>query len=724
MKEIISQFQIEGMTCTACSARIEKNLNKIPGIRAEVNFASEKATVHFLTGIKDVALIESAVEKTGYGAFEIKENSRSEIARKRKELFKQELILFIVSAVFTIPLLVPMATMLFGIHFMISPIVQLVLAFPVQFIAGARFYKGAYYSLRSMSANMDVLVALGTTMAFALSVYYTFYGKAHSDLYFEASATVITLVRLGKLLEERAKGKTSSALEELIKLQPKAAHIIRDNEIQETSSDKIKVNDLFLVKAGESVPVDGFIIEGDSSIDESMLTGESIPKLKTKDDKIFSGTLNLNGLLKVRATEVGEKTYLSKIVKLVEEAMESKAPIQKFVDKVAEIFVPIVVSIASITFFGWYIYSADFSTSLINSVSVLVIACPCALGLATPTAIMVGSGKGSELGILIRDATTLERIGSLNTVVFDKTGTITEGVFTVSKIENYSNFSEDYLLQLAGSLEQGSTHPLAVSILRYVKEKNLNIFEVLDFQNIHGKGTIGRIDGTSYSLGSKLFIGERIGKFEIKESKSHGTKIWLSDNKNALGAIVLNDKLKEDAFYSIKSLKAMGINSVLLSGDNRQSVEKTAIELGIADYLAEVLPEDKSSEIKKLKSNETLVAMVGDGVNDSIALAEADIGFSMGSGSGVAIEAADVTLTGNTLVSIPVAIQLSRKVIRKIKENLFFAFFYNVTGIPLAAFGMLNPMIAGAAMALSSVSVITSSLLLRNWKPKIEGNKT
>ncbi|MBE7412727.1 MAG: heavy metal translocating P-type ATPase [Leptospiraceae bacterium] len=721
MKEALTQFQIEGMTCTACSNRIEKNLNKIPGIKAEVNFASEKATIHFLDGKKDIALIEKAVEKTGYKAREIVSNYRSEISKKRELLFKKELGFFIFSAILTIPLMIPMFTMFLGIHFSIPALIQLILATPVQFIAGFRFYKGAFYSLRSKSANMDVLVSLGTTMAYLLSLYYTIYGDINSHLYFEASATVITLVRLGKLLEERAKGKTSSALEELIRLQPKNASVIRNSEILKISTDEIQVKDIFLVKSGESIPVDGIILEGSSSLDESMLTGESIPRPKTINDKVFSGTLNLNGLLKVQATEVGEKTYLSKIVQLVTEAMESKAPIQKFVDKISEIFVPTVVSIAVITFLGWYFYSGDLNSSIINAVSVLVIACPCALGLATPTAIMVGSGKGSELGILIKDATSLEKIGSVQTMVFDKTGTITEGNFTVSKMENYSNRTETQILEILSTLEQGSTHPLALSILNYAKEKSIQLLEVSEFHNYHGKGTSGIINGKKYFLGSKLFITENTKQFSDPKKEFSGTRVYLSDENSLLSLVYLKDEIKKDALFSIQIIQSMGITPIILSGDIKESVEKTASELGITKYLYQVLPEEKANKIKELKQNNTLVAMVGDGVNDSVALAEADIGFTLGSGSGVAIETADVTLIKNTLISIPVAIQLSKSVIQKIKQNLFFAFFYNIIGIPLAALGMLNPMIAGAAMAMSSVSVITNSLLFKRWKPKLKG---
>lgn len=715
MKEEL-ELSIEGMTCTACAARIEKKLNKLEGIHATVNYATEKAVIEYEPVITEEKIIETIVN-TGYQAHRIEKINLQSSKEAKLKVQRKNLTLFIVSTILTLPLVLPMVGMVFGQHWDIPGWIQFLLSTPVQFWIGARFYMGAFHSLKSGGANMDVLVALGTTMAYLLSTYLTFFKHSH-HLYFESAATVITLVFLGKLLEERAKNKSSSSIESLLKLQPEKAILIQDDKQVEVDIAAIQKNNIIFVKAGESIPVDGEIIEGISSIDESMLTGESVPVDKTVGEEVYAGTINQMGNLKIRAKNIGEKTFLHKIVKLVESAMESKAPIQKLADKVSGIFVPAVIGISLITLIGWYFYSGNISLSIINAVTVLVISCPCALGLATPTAIMVGSGKGAELGILIKDAANLEKINHLKAIVFDKTGTLTEGKLKVDNFKILSTINETEFLQISLSIGLQSNHPVSKSIVEFVQSKNISPIDVKNFDAVSGKGIRGEILDKKVYSGSDRFMKELNISFDLDKIPMEDTVTFIAMDNSLLGYFTVRDTIRKDSIQTVQTLKKMGIEVWMISGDGRNVVQKIANELGIEYYKAEVLPSGKSEMIEELKQSRGLTGMVGDGINDALALATSDISFSMATGTGIAIESSDVTLIHNRLLSVPESIELSKAVLSKIKQNLFFAFIYNIIGIPLAAFGILSPVFAGAAMAFSSVSVISNSLLLKKWRKK------
>ena len=719
------QLQLHKMTCAACGAHIEKALNRLPGVTASVNVATETAKVRFVPGTMTVDQLIAAVVDAGYGATEISDTGHAEEKARRQAVYQAELRLFWISAALTLPLVLQMIGMFTGHGMDLLPHwLQWLLATPVQFWIGRRFYIGAWHALRGGGANMDVLVALGTSMAYFFSAAVTVF-SLDQHVYFEASAAIITLVLLGKLMEARAKGKTSEAIEALIKLQPKTARIERDGKIVEVPADSLQAGDIFIVRPGENLPVDGVVVEGSSSVNESMLTGESLPIGKQPGAEVFAATLNQQGLLKCRATGVGAHTQLAAIIHLVEEAQGSKAPIQRMADTVSGIFVPVVVVISIVTLgITWWL-TADFVTALINAVAVLVIACPCALGLATPTAIMVGTGRGAQTGVLVRNAAALEHAEKIQTVIVDKTGTLTEGKPQVTDIIPAGTLDEQAFMQIAASLEQGSEHPLARAVMDRAEKMNVTLKPVTDFSAVTGSGIKASIDATQHLLGSPQFLmqhGATLDDDKITALQSEGkTVIGVAaldtDSTRILGYLAIADRLRDTSIKAVQRLQAMGIEVVMLTGDNALTAAAIAKRTGITTYRAEVLPQDKAAEIKKLKENGTVTGMVGDGINDAPALAAADVSFAIGAGSDVAIEAADITLVRNDLMSVADAISLSRATLRKIRQNLFFAFVYNSLGIPLAAIGMLNPVIAGAAMAMSSVSVVSNSLLLKRWRP-------
>ena len=694
---------ISGMHCANCALTIEKSLNAIEGVEANVNFASERALVAFPQGSVRIEKLIEAVKNAGYAA----SPARAEDSRKkeREAAYKKDLGIFLISAILTAPLLLHMA----GLH--IPRLLQFMLATPVQFWAGRRFYVGAWHSLKGRGANMDVLVALGTSVAYFFSAIVTLF-SLDLHVYFEAGASVITLVMLGKMLEARAKGKTSGAIEELVKLAPKTAHVERNGEIHDVEASSLQVGDIFLVRAGETVPVDGIVIGGRSSIDESMLTGESIPAEKAEGGKVYAATLNQTGSVKCRATGVGEHTQLSAIIRLVEEAQGSKAPIQRLADRISGIFVPAVVSVALLTFGFWWL-TGHPTEALVNAVAVLVIACPCALGLATPTAIMVGIGQGARAGILVRDARALEQAEKIEILVLDKTGTLTEGKPSVTNIHGI-NIAEKALMSIAMALESGSEHPLAKAILEKGREMGITPLAATEFSAIPGGGVTAVIEGSKCWLGSPTLLSENGVPFDVQPNAK--TRVGIARENVLIGWIDISDKLRPTSKAAVSRLRAMGIEVYMMTGDNEDTAKVIALEAGIEKFLANVLPRDKASEISKLKEKGKIVAMAGDGINDAPALAASSVSFAIGSGSDIAIEAADITLMKSDLGSLADAIELSKATLKKIRQNLFFAFVYNVLGIPLAAMGFLNPVIAGAAMAMSSVSVVSNSLLLKRWR--------
>ena len=720
------ELALGGMTCAACSARIEKQLNKLPGVEATVNFASEKAHVRYVPGLSDPEQLVATVVKTGFTATVSDSDTRGEEKARKQAIYRSELTRFWISAALTLPLVAQMFFM-FGAagdansHDELLPRwLQLLLATPVQFWIGWRFYVGGFNAIRGGAGNMDVLVALGTTMAWAYSFVVTVWGLHQQHVYFEASAAVITLVLLGKILEARAKAKTSAAIEALARLQPQTARVERDGKLLDVPVVSLIPGDVFVVRAGEAMPVDGEVIEGRSSANESMLTGESLPVTKQAGDGVFAATINGEGLLRCRATGVGSHTLLAGIIRLVEEAQGSKAPVQRLADKVAAIFVPVVVAIALLTFIGWWALAGDFTQALVNAVAVLVIACPCALGLATPTAIMVGTGQGAKAGVLIRNAVALELAEKLKVLVVDKTGTLTEGRPVVTDLVRVGAGDTAVLLQLAASLEQGSTHPLATAIVARAKTDGLSLLTPQNVLTTAGKGMTGEVDSRRVAVGSVAWMKQQGWSASEADalSQSGRSVVAVAADDSLLGFIGIADPLRATSRAAVERLSRLGIEVVMLTGDNAGTAQAVAREVGIEHFEAEVLPGDKAATVSKLKADGRLVGMVGDGINDAPALAAADVSFAMGAGSDVAMQAADVTLMRDDLNSVADAISLSRATLAKIRQNLFFAFIYNILGIPLAALGMLNPVIAGAAMAMSSVSVVSNSLLLRNWKPR------
>lgn len=714
---------VSGMTCAACANRVEKALNNIDGVsEASVNLANEKATVQYIPGKTDVDAIVAAVEKTGYSAKPAVDEK--EQAKEKEKRYERQKYAFLFGAVISIPFLVQMVGDFSGNAAMMMPAwVQFILASLVQFTIGWRFIRGAYNSLRGGSANMDVLVAMGTLAAYLYSTVLFFSGH-DGGFYFEASVVIITLIILGKLLEARAKGRTSEALKKLIGLQAMTAHLIRDGEIIDIPIEEVQVGDLLLVKSGEKIPVDGEVIEGRTSVDESMLTGESMPVEKEAGDMVVGATVNKHGSIQMKATKVGKDTALSQIIQLVEEAQGSKAPIQGLADKISSIFVPIVIVIAIVTFIITF-FVAGFTPALISSVAVLVIACPCALGLATPTAIMVGTGKGAQYGVLIKGAEHLQKLRDVDVMILDKTGTITKGKPQVTDVKAI-DMKEDELLRIAASAEQASEHPLGQAIIAEANDRGLTMSSPKNFKAIPGHGIQATIDDNVLFIGNKRLI-ERKGvelssiDREIRALEEQGKTVMLVTDGNELnGYVAVADTVKETSRQAIRELKGLGLDVMMITGDNERTAKAIADQVGIDHVLAQVLPEHKAEEVEKLKKEGKRVAMVGDGINDAPALAAADVGIAIGTGADVAMEAADITLMRGDLLSIVESIQLSKATMRKIKQNLGWAFGYNVLLIPVAAVGLLNPILAGAAMALSSVSVVVNTLFLNRWKPRHE----
>lgn len=713
---------IAGMTCAACSTRVEKALNKMEGVtKAYVNLSNNKAVVEFPSGTITTDEIVNTIVKAGYKAeVEIDRDLDREKELREKEI-KSLKNSFIFSAILSIPLFLAMFFHMAGqMNILTNGWFQLLLATPVQFIIGYRFYKGAYNALRGGGANMDVLVSMGTSAAYFFSVYNLLIGV--HEYYFEASAVIITLIVLGKTFEAVAKGKTSEAIKKLMGLQPKTARVIKDGEEVDTPIEHLQIGDIILVRPGERVPVDGIIVEGNSSLDESMITGESIPIDKTIDDTVIGATINKFGAFKFKATKIGKDTVLSQIIKLVEDAQGSKAPVQRLADKISGVFVPIVVAIAAVTFLGFYFIGGNFNTGLINAVAVLVIACPCALGLATPTAIMVGTGKGAENGILIKSGEHLERAHKMDTIIFDKTGTITKGQPEVTEIISFSDFSQEEILRIAASVEKTSEHPLGQSIVKKGEKELLTLSEPESFMAIPGKGLQAKFEGKEILIGNRKLMQEN--NIDIEEREDELMKLQ-NDGKTAMliaidgqlsGIIAVADQIKETSIRAIKELQEMGLEVYMITGDNEGTAKAIAKQVGIVNILADVLPENKAAKVEELKAKGKHVGMVGDGINDAPALAAADVGFAIGTGTDVAMEAADITLMRGDLNGVVTAIRLSHKTMKTIKQNLFWAFFYNTIGIPFAAFGFLNPMVAGAAMAFSSVSVVSNSLRLKKFR--------
>lgn len=734
---------VSGMHCASCAALITRKLKKTTGVtEANVNFAAAKAYVLFDPTTADENKLIEAVKSAGYGATIADEKDREAEKKRREQEIKKYQTKFLAGLILSLPMVYFMLLSFFPqlpFRMAIEPwmgFVSLLLAAPVQFWLGAGFYRGMWSSLKMATFNMDSLIAIGTSTAYFYSLYnflaYAFthgsiVGEIH-DLYFEVAALLITFVLLGKYLEASAKGKTGEAIQKLMGLQAKTARILRNGETVDVPIEEVVVGNRVIVRPGEKIPVDGVVIEGLSSVDESMLTGESIPVEKKQGDKVFGATMNGYGTLQFKAEKIGSETALAQIIRFVEEAQGSKAPIQAFADKISAWFVPAVIGIAVLTLVIWLLLGASITYALLAFVSVIVIACPCALGLATPTSIMVATGKGAQNGILIRGGEPLEAANKINAIVFDKTGTLSKGKPEVTDVVPFHGKKED-ILMIAASLEQGSEHPLAESIVNHAKKQKMHLASTKNFKAIAGHGVEGEIEGKMYFLGNrklmqKIAVSEIESEEKMQTLEEEGkTAMLLADSKHILGIIAVADTLKETSKDAVSKLKEMGLELYMITGDNKRTAHALARKVGIENILAEVLPEDKANEVKKLQSEGKKVAMVGDGINDSPALAQADLGIAMGSGTDIAMETGGIVLVKNDLLDVVTAIRLSRATVSKIKQNMFFALFYNVIGIPIAArafaaFGfVLRPELAGLAMAFSSVSVVTNSLLLKGFHP-------
>ncbi len=725
-------ISLGGLHCAACVARVERALAQAPGVaRAQVNLATRRAKVRFDPGATNVDALKQAVTKAGYEVESWAEEAppppppevEARILKRR----------FLIALALSLPVilghLVPPLPRWLGLSEHVWHIVLLILTTPVLFYSGASFFVGALKAAVHFATSMDTLVALGTTAAYGYSAWVTFFpgtvaaaGQTPA-VYFDTTVMIITFILLGRWLEARSRGRASEAIRRLFALAPPTARLRRDGQEVEVPLAQVAVGDLVVVRPGEKIPVDGVVIEGASSVDESMLTGESLPVAKEKDAEVWGATLNQRGFLVFRAARVGQDMVLSQIIRLVEEAQSSKAPIERLVDRVAAVFVPVVMGLAALTFLGWLLFgpAPALTRSLVNMVAVLIIACPCAMGLATPTAVMVGSGRGAELGILMRGGEALERAYRLTTVVFDKTGTLTRGRPQVTDVLAFEGAADDEVLALAAALEEKSEHPLAEAVIRAAKERGLTFPALEDFQAVPGMGVTARVGGRSVLLGNLAFCQrqglatDQLVDHQDRLAQAGKTTIFLAVDGRPLGLLAAADTLKPGADKAVAALKAMGLKLALISGDNRQTVAAVAASVGIDQTMAEVLPGDKADRIAALQAEGEVVAMAGDGVNDAPALAQADVGIALGTGADVALEAADLTLIRDDLALIPTAIELSRRMMRIIRQNLFWAFCYNLVAIPLAALGYLSPAIAALAMALSSVSVVTNSLRLRQF---------
>ncbi len=719
-KKVIN-IAITGMTCAACSARIEKRLLKIKGVESvAVNLANDSAEIHLDSEIQPYSIINAVID-LGYGAHEKIEGDNEEDRHKTLGSLR---LLSMIGAVFTAPFVVTMIAMFFHSNDPIfhNRLLHFICATPVQFYVGFRLYKNAWHTIKNMSPGMDALVALGTTTAYFFSVYAAFFAPhgspVHGYLYFETSAFVITLVTFGKYLEARAKGKTSEAIRKLIALKPTHAHVVRDGVESDISVEDVVSGDTVVVRPGEQIPVDALVIKGESAVVESMITGESMPAVKTTGMKVFGGTVNTDGLLYCSATDIGERSMLARIIRVVETAHASKAPVQQLADRIAGVFGPVVLAIAVVTFLIWWLFAGDTVQGLIASVSVLVIACPCALGLATPTAIITGTGKGAELGILIRSGEALERAATIDTVIFDKTGTLTAGVPVVHAMHVLPPFSAEEVVRFAGAAEKHSEHPIGKAVYSYASQ-SADIDEPNSFRAIPGKGIEADIKGSIVIAGTDLLLTQRNIPLIPVDISPGASVLFVAINGTVAGYFEIKDALKPHAQDVIHAIKEIGVQSFLVTGDSEDVAHMIAHTIGIDPHnvFARVLPEGKSDIVSRLKKERRRVAMIGDGINDAPALAAADCGIAMGTGTDIAIESGDIVLMNGDIRLIPAALKLAKKTVRTIHQNLFWAFIYNTVGIPLAALGLLSPIIAGAAMAFSSVSVVSNSLRLRRFNP-------
>ncbi len=709
------RLTLEGMTCAACAQRIEKVLNRLPGVHASVNFATASAEVDYPAGVVSSAQLLDTVRRAGYQA-QLPRNDAPVTAAGEQDHTGRWLL---ASTLLALPFVAEMLAMLAGRHGLLPVAWQWALATPVQFLVGWRFYRGAWLSLRGGGANMDVLVALGTSMAYLLSVWTALTAPHHGHVYFEASVSVITLVLLGKWLEQRARRQTAGAIEALLKLAPTTARVERDGAVQDVPVAEVRVGEVVWVREGESAPVDGVVIDGQGSVDESLLTGESAPVSKGVDSPVYAATRNLQGVLRLRATGVGADTQLAAIIRQVGEAQGSKAPIQRLADVISGYFVPAVLAIAVATLLAVGASSGDWERAIMQAVAVLVIACPCALGLATPAAVMVGVGLGARHGVLFRHATALEHAGRLTVLAVDKTGTLTEGRPQLTEVIALAADNREQALALAASLEAGSEHPLAAAILRAAQDAQLGLQPVEAFSVSVGQGVSGVINGRALRLGVPAWVSPTLAEHPqvTRLTEAGHTVAALADETQVLALLALSDAIRPSAAPTIARLRAMGVEVHMLTGDNPAAAARVAKALDIRCWQAGVRPDGKARAIAELQARGERVGMAGDGVNDAPALAQADVSLAMGGGSHVAIETADITLMHGDLLAAADAIDLSRRTLAKIRQNLFFAFIYNILGIPLAALGGLNPVIAGAAMAMSSVSVVSNALLLRRWRP-------